>query len=80
MLDNPGQYEADTLATAMDLYPGRDVMSGVLVKDRSIFQTAMSEIRDGMVLGPLKDIHSEPIWWLFAGAQERYGYLNTVHN
>ena len=62
------------------LYPASDVMRPQQEADRRVYLAAMAKIRNGMVLGPNKNLYVEPIVWSFEWAQRHYAYKATRSN
>lgn len=63
-----------------ELYPPSSVVRPMIENDRKPFFDAMAQIRGGMIVGPDKNLHVEPIVWAFEWAQSHYGYANTTSN
>ena len=57
-----------------ELYPTSTVMRNKMENDRRIFLGAMSQIKQGMVLGVDKNTYVEPIVWTTEWAQKHYKY------
>jgi hypothetical protein len=62
------------------LYPPSSVMRPQQESDRRIYLGAMAKIKNGMLLGPDKNVYVEPIVWTFEWAQKHYAYKATRSN
>jgi hypothetical protein len=63
-----------TVKRVRELYPSSKEMRPRIESDRRIFLNAMSQIKDGMVLGVDKNTYVEPIVWTTEWAQKHYKY------
>lgn len=91
-LKNPGQLPTgahgvdgwindDTVkAQVRQYYPPSSVIHAQLEADRRPYLTAISQIKNGMVAGPDKSLHVEPVVWTFEWAQKHYKYPQERSN
>ncbi|WP_437679093.1 RICIN domain-containing protein [Sorangium sp. So ce131] len=72
----------DTAAVAQvkELYPPSTVMRPRMEDDRRVFLAAMARIKQGMILGPDKNVYVEPTIWTIEWAQNFYRYPASRSN
>ncbi len=63
-----------TVKRVRELYPTSKEMRAQMEGDRSIFLNAMSQVKEGMILGVDKNTYVEPIVWTTEWAQKHYKY------
>lgn len=61
-------------------YPPSSVMRPQMEADRRPFLEAIGKIKNGMVVGPDKNLHVEPIVWTYEWAQKHYKYPQERSN
>jgi hypothetical protein len=80
LLTNAWVNDADSVNLVRTIYPASSTLHPQLEQDRRPFFDAMAKIRAGMLLGPNKNLYTEPLVWAFEWAQKHYGYADTVSN
>ena len=80
VLTNSWVNDPNVANQVREIYPPSSVLRPEIENDRRTFFDAMAKIRGGMVLGPNKNLHVEPIVWTFEWAQQHYSYTDTVSN
>ena len=63
-----------TVKRVRELYPPSTEMRAKMEGDRRIYFKAMSQVKDGMILGVDKNTYVEPIVWTTEWAQKHYQY------
>ena len=72
--------DANVADQVRKLYPASSVLRPLMENDRRPLFEAMAQIREGMILGEDKNLHVEPIAWIFEWAQRHYGCADTISN
>lgn len=66
--------DASVVKRVRELYPPSKDMRAQMEGDRRIFLNAMSQVKEGMMLGADKNTYVEPIVWTTEWAQKHYKY------
>ncbi len=91
-LKNPGQLptgphgvdgwidDDNVKAQVRQYYVPSSALHPQIEADRRPYLSAIAQIKNGMVIGPDKNLHVEPVVWTFEWAQKHYGYPQERSN
>jgi hypothetical protein len=72
---------SETVRRVRELYPPSSVTRGYVEQGRQTFLGAMAKIKQGMILGPDKNVYVEPVIWTVEYVQRvKYRYPQTTSN
>lgn len=78
---DPWLNKPDVVKRVKELYPPSSVIRSYVEEGRQTFLGAMAQVKQGMLLGPDKNVYVEPVIWTVEYVQrKKYKYPQTTSN